>query len=132
MLPATLNVPPIVVLFATARLTPVFCAYNVPYTFAAPAEYKLKIVLFRYNEPPPVLLGIPGPTVKLFCTYPEDPVPCTCNCPLITVLFATLKLVPAPWSVRVPVSLVQLYLPIALISIESALVATIQSPKVLA
>ena len=62
----------------------------------------------------------------------EEPVPVTCNCPKIIVLFPTVKLVPEPFKVNVPESFVQSYFPIELISLESALVATIQSPNVFA
>ena len=72
------------------------------------------------------------PTVRLLSIVAEEAVPVTCSWPEIIALFPTDKPTPVPFKTKVPESFVQSYLPIELISLESAFVATIQSPNVLA
>ena len=62
----------------------------------------------------------------------EEAVPVTDNWPPMIALLPIETLVPKPFKNKVPESFVQSPLPMALISFESALVATIQSPNVLA
>ena len=95
----------------------------VPLEVIIPLETKLCEVFVKYTC---------LPTVKLLSIVVEEPVPVTCNCPEMIALLPTTKDVPEPFKVRVPESFVQSYLPIELISFESALVATTQSPNVLA
>ena len=123
VVPETANVPPKVELLDTDKPVPVFVAKIVPLEVIVPLATKLCEVFVKYTC---------LPTVKLLSIVAEELVPVTCNWPAMMALFPTVRDVPVPFKIKVPESFVQSYLPIELISFESALVATIQSPNVLA
>ena len=123
VLPETVNFPLNVELFDTDKPVPVLVAKMVPLEVIVPLATKLCVVFVKNTC---------LPTVKLLSIVAEELVPVTCNWPAMMALFPTDKDVPAPFMNKVPESFVQSYLPIELISFESAFVATIQSPNVLA